>query len=42
VPDDITAPVYDPVAVWEQFCREAGIEHRGKLAPPPALQEELF
>lgn len=42
VPNDITAPVYDPAAVWEQFCREAGIEHRGKLAPPPALQEELF
>lgn len=42
VPDDITAPAFDPVAVWEQFCAEVGIKHRGKLAQPPAVQEELF
>jgi hypothetical protein len=33
-PDDITATVDDPVAVWEQFCDEAGIVHRGKLTTP--------
>ncbi len=42
VPHDITAPVSDPVAVWEQFCAEAKIEHTGSLAQPLAVQEELF
>ncbi len=42
VPHDITALVWDPVAVWEQFCAEAKIEHTGSLAQPPAVQEELF
>lgn len=41
-PDDITAPVSDPVSVWRQFCAEAGIVHEGHLAQPPAIQEELF
>jgi hypothetical protein len=41
LPDDISARVADPVAVWEQFCTEAKIKHNGKLAPP-FLQEELF
>ncbi|MGH8564554.1 MAG: DUF6978 family protein [Gammaproteobacteria bacterium] len=42
VPHDITAPVSDPVVVWEQFCAEAKIEHTGSLAQPLAVQEELF
>jgi len=42
VPEDITASASDPVAVWRQFCVEAGIVHEGSLAQPPAIQEELF
>jgi len=42
VPEDITAPPDDPVAVWEQFCREAGITHRGHMNPPPGRQRELM
>lgn len=34
IPNDITASVSDPVAVWKQFCEEAGIEHDGKMNPP--------
>ena len=41
VPDDITAPATDPASVWNQFCAEARIKHRGRLNPLP-LQEELF
>jgi hypothetical protein len=41
VPDDITSPVTDPVAVWEQFCAEACIEHMGTLPKPPATQEDM-
>jgi hypothetical protein len=41
VPDDITAPPTDPVTVWKQFCLEAKIDHRGKLAPPPPHQRDL-
>lgn len=42
VPDDISAPVGDPVAVWQQFCVEAGITHAGALAQPPAVQEDFL
>lgn len=42
VPDDITAPVSDPVGVWAQFCVQTRIEHSGKLAHPPGVQQELF
>jgi hypothetical protein len=42
VPEDITASTSDPVAVWRQFCVEAGIVHEGNLAQLPAIQEELF
>ena len=42
VPDDITAPVSDPVAVWRQFCIEARIAHDGRLNPPPPQQGEMF
>ena len=41
VPDDITAPATDPASVWNQFCAEARIEHRGRLNPLPS-QGELF
>lgn len=40
VPEDITAQWDQPVAVWEQFCSEAGIAHHGRLDAPSA-QEEL-
>ena len=41
VPDDITAPLEDPVGVWSQFCAEAAIVHTGQLKEPPPQQEEL-
>lgn len=41
VPDDITAPATDPASVWNQFCAEARIKHRGRLNPLPS-QGELF
>jgi hypothetical protein len=42
VPPDITATAQDPVAVWNQFCREARIAHQGSLHQPPSLQGELL
>lgn len=42
VPDDITAPVTDPVAVWAEFCAEAKINHMGKMEQPAPIQEDLF
>lgn len=42
VPDDITAPANDPVAVWRQFCEEAEITHNGILHPPPDNIPDLF
>jgi hypothetical protein len=41
-PNDITAAVSDPVAVWAQFCIEAKLTHVGTFHAPPPLQEELF
>lgn len=41
VPDDITASVTDPVAVWHQFCAEAHIQHLGVMHLPPAVQFEF-
>jgi len=41
-PDDITAPPTDPVAVWQQFCGEAKIQHEGIMHPPPPVQMELL
>ena len=41
-PDDITAPVTDPVAVWTEFCTEAKISHNGQMEQPAPIQEELF
>jgi hypothetical protein len=37
VPADILAPVNNPIEVWEQFCREANIQHRGVMHPPPRV-----
>ena len=41
-PNDITAPVTDPVSVWQQFCAEAKLIHDGIMNKPPALQGDLF
>lgn len=41
VPADITEPASDPVAVWRQFCAEAGLRHDGALEQP-VLQEGRF
>lgn len=38
VPSDITASVTNPNAVWREFCREALIEHKGKLLDRPPIQ----
>ncbi len=42
VPDDVTAPVSDPVSVWTEFCAEARICHEGLMQPPPQKQGELW
>lgn len=42
VPDDVNAPVANPVAVWTEFCAEAGIQHEGKMRPPLATEWELW
>ena len=42
VPDDITQPAGDPVAVWTEFCAEAKITHLGVMNAPPAQQPSLF
>lgn len=39
VPDDITEPWHRPVAVWRQFCAEAGIFHEGTMSPPDEEEE---
>ena len=42
VPDDITQPAMDPLAVWKEFCAEARITHSGVLTAPPAEHLSLF
>jgi hypothetical protein len=42
VPTDITAPVTDPVKVWEKFCQESKITHNGIMQELPPLQLDLF
>ena len=42
VPDDVSAPVSDPVAVWKEFCDEARIRHDGRMQPPPPTQMGLL
>ena len=41
-PEDITAPYNDPVAVWAQFCREAGIRHSGRMQQPSGSRQALL
>lgn len=36
VPGDISAPWNQPVAVWQEFCREAAITHHGVMHSPVA------
>jgi len=42
VPNDITGPASDPVAVWGQFCAEAKLTHNGKMASPPPTHADLI
>lgn len=42
VPEDVKAPVSDPVAVWKEFCAEARIRHAGRMERPPAAQGRLW
>lgn len=42
VPNDITEPASDPVAVWNQFCAEARLTHNGTMAPPPSRAGDLW
>jgi hypothetical protein len=42
VPNDITEPASDPVAVWGQFCAEANLTHNGDMHAPPPVQGDLF
>ena len=42
VPEDITAAVSDPVAVWNEFCAAARIRHSGVMSPPPKEPRRLF
>ena len=42
VPSDVNAPVFDPISAWKEFCIEAGIQHKGRMNRPPALQKELW
>ncbi len=41
-PGDITAPIHDPIAVWQQFCVEANLIHSGVMGAPRAVQGGLF
>ena len=34
IPEDITATWDQPVLAWQQFCREARLDHRGRLYQP--------
>jgi len=42
VPGDITAPINNPVLVWQQFCSEAKIIHNGTMDVPPPVQEDFI
>ena len=42
VPEDITATVENPVDVWDQFCREAGIHHNGLDVPEHQIPPGIF
>lgn len=38
VPQDVNAPVNEPLLVWQQFCVEANILHNGVMHQPPDIQ----
>jgi len=42
VPDDITESATNPLGVWQEFCAEAKINHRGVLHAPPPQQRSMF
>ena len=42
VPEDITSPWDRPVEVWEQFCVEVNLEHRGVMHPPHVQGEIIL
>ncbi len=33
-PEDVTEPWSRPIGVWEQFCKEARIAHKGQMSRP--------
>ena len=41
-PRDITETWEQPLTVWQQFCAEARIDHRGDLQPPTAQGDFLL
>jgi len=41
IAENITAPITDPVAVWQQFCMAFRLEHHGVMMPPP-FQADVF
>lgn len=41
-PEDLTAPVSEPLLVWRQFCTEARIRHEGTMRSLPPEQMELW
>ena len=42
VPNDVTEPASDPVAVWKQFCAEAKLTHDGAMTTPQPPAGDLF
>lgn len=38
VPNDITEPSSNPLAVWQQFCTEFNLVHNGIMHAPPPIQ----
>ena len=42
VPQDITRPATNPLAVWKEFCAEANIIHQGIMHNPPPHQPGMF
>ena len=40
VPEDITEPWDRPIEVWNQFCTETRIHHKGRMCRP-VVQEEF-
>lgn len=42
VPEDISSPPSEPLAVWSEFLDEAKIRHVGEIDPPPPHQPDPF